>query len=74
MFLTAPETKGYTLEEMDEVFDTGVAPWRRKKIASRLEEIERDIAEGNLKVTDRSAPLEDIPEKSPISETPEKAV
>ncbi|KAL4802180.1 general substrate transporter [Aspergillus unguis] len=73
MFLTAPETKGFTLEEMDEVFDSGLPAWRRAKIASRLEEIEREIAEGNLKVTDRSGPAHapvDAPvqEKAPVAE------
>ncbi|KAL4795843.1 general substrate transporter [Aspergillus venezuelensis] len=68
MFLTAPETKGFTLEEMDEVFDSGIAPWRRRKIESRLDQIEREIADGNLKVVDRaggvSAPV--APEKGPV--------
>lgn len=68
MFLAAPETKGFTLEEMDEVFDSGIAPWKRKAIVSRIEQLERDIAEGNLKVTDRSAPA------APVAGDPEKVV
>ncbi|GAB1316176.1 high affinity glucose transporter [Madurella fahalii] len=50
MTLLAPETKGYTLEEMDEVFDSGRPAWKRYKKRSRLEDIEREIAAGNLKV------------------------
>ncbi|KAL1910699.1 high affinity glucose transporter [Sporothrix stenoceras] len=50
MLLTAPETKGYTLEEMDEVFDSGLPAWRRYKKASRLEDLEREIAAGNMKI------------------------
>jgi hypothetical protein len=60
MFLTAPETKGFTLEEMDEVFDSGLPAWKRLKKTSRLEDLERDIAEGNLKVTDRKAAPEHV--------------
>ncbi|KAJ6439794.1 MFS sugar transporter-like protein [Purpureocillium lavendulum] len=38
MYLTARETKGYTLEEMEEVFDGGRYAWQTKKApASRLE-------------------------------------
>ncbi|KAK3942623.1 general substrate transporter [Diplogelasinospora grovesii] len=50
MLLLAPETKGYTLEEMDEVFDSGLPAWKRYKKSSRLEELEREIEAGNLKV------------------------
>lgn len=64
MFLTAPETKGFTLEEMDEVFDTGIPAWRRGKARSRLDDIEREIAEGNLKVTDR-APVQPAEKVTP---------
>jgi NTP pyrophosphatase (non-canonical NTP hydrolase) len=65
MFLTAPETKGYTLEEMDEVFDSGLPAWRKLKKRSRLEELEEEIAQGNLKVTAAK-------EEAPV--TPEKQV
>ncbi|KAF9891860.1 hypothetical protein FE257_003345 [Aspergillus nanangensis] len=60
MFLTAPETKGYTLEEMDEVFDSGLPAWRRLNKRSRLEELEEEIVHGNLKVTapSHAAPVE----------------
>ncbi|KAK0709218.1 general substrate transporter [Lasiosphaeria miniovina] len=50
MALLAPETKGYTLEEMDEVFDSGLPAWKRYKKTSRLEELAREIEAGNLKV------------------------
>lgn len=50
MFLTAPETKGKTLEEMDSVFDSGIPPWRAGKIDSRLDQLQRDIEAGTVKV------------------------
>ncbi|EAQ84733.1 hypothetical protein CHGG_08747 [Chaetomium globosum CBS 148.51] len=50
MTLMAPETKGFTLEEMDDVFNSGLPAWKRYKKASRLEELEREIEAGNLKV------------------------
>jgi hypothetical protein len=54
MTLLAPETKGYTLEEMDEVFDSGLPAWKRLKKESRLDQIEKEIEAGNLKI---DAPL-----------------
>jgi hypothetical protein len=50
MFLTAPETKGKTLEEMDDVFDSGIPAWKAGKIGSRLDQVQRDIEAGNVKV------------------------
>jgi len=50
MFLTAPETKGKTLEEMDEVFDSGVPAWKGVPKGSRLDQLQRDIEAGNLKI------------------------
>jgi hypothetical protein len=51
MFLTAPETKGRTLEEMDEVFDRGVPAWKTSKGGpSRLDQLTRDIEAGEVKV------------------------
>lgn len=50
MFLTAPETKGKTLEEMDEVFDSGIPAWKGVPKGSRLDQLEKDIEAGNLKV------------------------
>lgn len=50
MFLTAPETKGKTLEEMDSVFDTGIPPWKAGQIESRLDQLQRDIEAGDVKV------------------------
>lgn len=50
MFLTAPETKGRTLEEMDEVFDSGAPAWRSTAGPSRLDQLKADIEAGNLKV------------------------
>ncbi|KAI0908754.1 general substrate transporter [Ustulina deusta] len=54
MGLMAPETKGYTLEEMDEVFDSGRPAWKTHKKTSRLDQLARDIELGHVKV---SAPL-----------------
>lgn len=52
MFLTAPETKGRTLEEMDEVFDSGIPAWRSNKAlgASRLDELEKQIQDKQITV------------------------
>ncbi|KAI9810886.1 MAG: MFS sugar transporter [Pycnora praestabilis] len=50
MFLAAPETKGKTLEEMDEVFDSGRRAWQAGPKGSRLDALEREIEAGNLKV------------------------
>lgn len=49
MFLMAPETKGLTLEEMDDMFHSGLPAWKRYR-SSRLEQLEKDIQEGNVKV------------------------
>ena len=51
MFLTAPETKGKTLEEMDEVFDSGLPAWKSLPPSSRLDQLQKDIEAGNLKVS-----------------------
>jgi hypothetical protein len=51
MFLTAPETKGKTLEEMDEVFDRGIPAWKTGKSGSRLDQLQRDIEKGDVKVS-----------------------
>lgn len=51
MFLTAPETKGKTLEEMDDVFDSGRPAWKAVPKGSRLDRLQKEIEEGHLKVT-----------------------
>jgi hypothetical protein len=51
MILLAPETKGYTLEEMDEVFNSGLPAWKTLNKASRLEQLEKEIEEGKLKIS-----------------------
>ncbi|KAI0860796.1 general substrate transporter [Xylaria cubensis] len=51
MILMAPETKGYTLEEMDEVFDSGHPAWRTHKKTSRLDQLAQEIEMGNVKVS-----------------------
>ncbi|KAK7180275.1 MFS sugar transporter [Paraphaeosphaeria sporulosa] len=56
MFLTAPETKGKTLEEMDEVFDSGIPAWKTHGGSSRLDQLQRDIEKGDLKITTAAHP------------------
>ncbi|KAI1141654.1 general substrate transporter [Hypoxylon sp. FL0543] len=43
MALCAHETAGLTLEEMDDVFDSGHLAWRPRKKTSRLDALQRDI-------------------------------
>ncbi|CCD46006.1 similar to MFS sugar transporter [Botrytis cinerea T4] len=50
IFLTAPETKGKTLEEMDEVFNSGLHPWQKLPKGSRLDKLAADIEAGAVKV------------------------
>jgi hypothetical protein len=50
IFLAAPETKGKTLEEMDEVFDSGLPAWKAPPKVSRLDQLQADIEKGNVKV------------------------
>ena len=51
VFLAAPETKGRTLEEMDEVFDSGLPAWKSPRNASRLETLAKDIEAGKVEVS-----------------------
>jgi MFS family permease len=51
MFLAAPETKGHTLEEMDDIFDSKLWPWQIKATASRLDKLAADIETGAHKVS-----------------------
>jgi hypothetical protein len=51
MFLTAPETKGKTLEEMDDVFDRGIPAWKSSNAGSRLDQVQRDIANSKSRQT-----------------------
>jgi hypothetical protein len=53
MFLTAPETKGKTLEEMDDVFDRGIPAWKTRATTSRLDQLTRDIETGEHRDGDR---------------------
>jgi len=50
MYLTAYETKGKTLEEMDEIFDAGRWPWQKPPQESKLDRLAADIEQGNIKV------------------------
>lgn len=51
MLLTAPETKGKTLEEMDDVFDSGLPAWKRMPESSRFDQLQKDIEAGNIKIS-----------------------
>ena len=50
VFFAAPETKGKTLEEMDDVFDVRRPAWERRQSGSRLDELQREIEAGEVKV------------------------
>lgn len=50
MALMAPETKGFTLEEMDDVFNSGMPAWKKYDKGSKLEQLEREIQQGHAKV------------------------
>ena len=51
MFFAAPETKGRTLEEMDEIFDSCKWPWQIERThTSRLDRLAADIETGAHKV------------------------
>ncbi|KAM0322589.1 hypothetical protein ACHAQA_009437 [Verticillium albo-atrum] len=50
MFLLAPETKGFTLEEMDDVFNSGIPAWRTHVKTSRLDELAVEIEAAKSKV------------------------
>lgn len=50
MALMAPETKGFTLEEMDNVFNSGIPAWKKYDKGSKLEQLEREIQQGHAKV------------------------
>ena len=69
MFLTAPETKGKTLEEMDEVFDSGLPAWKSVPKGSRLDQLQKDIEAGNLKVSAPFGAKKETSEKTEHVET-----
>ncbi|KAI4214407.1 MAG: hypothetical protein LQ351_003160 [Letrouitia transgressa] len=54
VFLAVRETKGKTLEEMEEVFASGIPAWRSGVRGSRLDRLQREIAEGLYKVRKNS--------------------
>ncbi|KAI5281193.1 MFS sugar transporter [Ascosphaera aggregata] len=55
MFFACFETKGYTLEEMGDIFDSGRWPWQTMNIQSRLDELKSKVEAGEAKVTVPSA-------------------
>lgn len=50
MALMAPETKGFTLEEMDDVFNSGIPAWKKYDKGSKLEQLEKEIQQGHYKM------------------------
>lgn len=61
VFFAAPETKGKTLEEMDEVFDSGLMAWESGRKGSRLDKLQRDIEAGKVKVNIPLRRSSDVP-------------
>ncbi|KAI0887930.1 general substrate transporter [Annulohypoxylon maeteangense] len=51
MSLFAHETTGLTLEEMDDLFDSGRPAWHPNGKPSRLDVLQRDIEQGNIQVS-----------------------
>ncbi|KAI5305098.1 hypothetical protein KEM56_005311, partial [Ascosphaera pollenicola] len=51
MFFCCFETKGYTLEEMDDIFNCGKWPFQKIDITSRLEILKTKVEAGEEKVT-----------------------
>ena len=65
MFFAAPETKGKTLEEMDDVFDRGIPAWKTSGTLSRLDQLQADIEKGEVKVkTGGGATVENVEPKA----------
>lgn len=54
VFLAAPETKGKTLEEMDEVFESGRKAWQPQPKGSRLDDLTKRIEEGTFEASGRA--------------------
>ncbi|KAK6083969.1 glucose transporter [Seiridium cupressi] len=71
MTLLAPETRGFTLEEMDDVFDSGRPAWKSYKKESRLDQLQKEIEAGNVKV---DAPFGHGTKQTPIAATTTPAV
>jgi MFS family permease len=53
VFLAAPETKGKTLEEMDEVFESGRKAWQPQPRGSRLDDLAKRIEEATFEASGR---------------------
>ncbi|CZR64770.1 uncharacterized protein PAC_14669 [Phialocephala subalpina] len=70
IFLTAPETKGKTLEEMDEVFDSRLPAWHTVPKGNRLDQLQKDIEARNIKIAHPiggSVPAPRESEKTPVA-------
>lgn len=65
--------QGFTLEEMDDIFDAGVPAWRTAVKKSRLEVLEEKIATGDVKIEGPSGTnpglIQTTDEKAGITET-----
>lgn len=73
MFLTAPETKGKTLEEMDDVFDSGRPAWKGVPKGSKLDQLQKDIETGNIKIQHPIGGGGGMSEKVPVTTTESNA-
>ncbi|PHH62909.1 hypothetical protein CDD80_1302 [Ophiocordyceps camponoti-rufipedis] len=70
MFLTAHETKGFTLEEMDSVFESGRPAWKSggRPARSRLDELETRLEAAGADKSRRSVAVCEVP-LTPVGET-----
>ena len=78
MFFAAHETKRRTLEEMDDIFDSGLPPWKTSKMtSSRLEQLAEEIAKGDKGrevETEHVEPVVTTPAAAVVRNEPEKQV
>jgi hypothetical protein len=79
MFLAAHETKRRTLEEMDDVFDSGLPAWKTSKISSqRLEQLVEELTKGDktreAEAEHFSEPALATPPAAVVRNEPEKQV
>lgn len=70
MTLLAPETRGFTLEEMNEVFDSGRPAWKSFKKESRLDQLTKDIEAGNVKINAPFSHVEKLAPTTPKTQEP----
>lgn len=78
MFFAAHETKRHTLEEMDDIFDSGLPPWKTSKMtSSRSEQLAEEIAKGDKgreAEAEHVEPAVTTPPAAAVRNEPEKQV